>query len=226
MRDLLANASISFCFANREDCETVAVHMTKQLDLSAKPYHAGLTKKQRARIEERWLAGCFVLICTVSNEFDIPIANARCVFHNFAPKSIEVYYREAGKHSFNLIGPIWKVRVLKLRLGLFVYCFSGCAGRDGEQAVCCLFYTWPDIKILLKEIDEDENSTPETKKVNKEHLFDVAYYCSNNVECRRVQVMRHFGEVASACAKSSVMPSDFLRNLLHRFCDSCARCVS
>lgn len=71
-------------------------------------------------------------------------------------------------------------------------------------------------------MDEDANHTT---KFSKELLHDMVYYCLNDVECRRVQILRYFGEIVPACAKESVNFLDFWTNQ-NRFCDNCAHCVS
>lgn len=84
-------------------------------------------------------------------------------------------------------------------------------------SVCYLYYSYKDIAVLRSMIKKDENGTPETLKIHLQNLNDVVYYCTNNVECRRVQVLRYFGENFSAnnCSinKSAI-------------CDNCSQAVS
>lgn len=62
-------------------------------------------------------------------------------------------------------------------------------------------------------IKKSENGTPETMRIHMQNLDDVIYYCNNYLECRRVQVLRYFGEVFDAknCSINK-----------HAVCDNCS----
>ena len=66
-------------------------------------------------------------------------------------------------------------------------------------------------------IEKGENVTRETLRIHMQNLDNVIYYCNNNLECRRVQVLRYFGEVFDAknCSVNK-----------HAVCDNCAQGVS
>jgi len=175
---------IIYCFS-RKDCESVADYMNNK-GIRGKPYHAGLTDKVRKATQENWLNGSFFLICaTIAFGMGIDKADVRFVFHFSAPKSIEGYYQESGR-----------------------------AGRDRQFSACYLYYSYADIKKMAKMIEDESNSTPETRSVHKDNLNQVVYYSQNDVECRRVQVLRYFGEEFNAqeCCRDS-----------RTMCDNCAQ---
>ena len=62
------------------------------------------------------------------------------------------------------------------------------------MSYCCLYFSFKDIKVLSLLISDGENKTQEAIKTDKDNLNHVVYYCTNNIECRRVQVLRYFGE--------------------------------
>jgi superfamily II DNA helicase RecQ len=61
-----------------------------------------------------------------------------------------------------------------------------------------LDYAFRDFKKICWMIDSDnereEVLTPEAKKRQKDAAREVVKYCTNISECRRVQVLRHFGQ--------------------------------
>lgn len=70
-------------------------------------------------------------------------------------------------------------------------------------------YTYGDTKILNKIILEGEKASDEEKKFQLEGIKEVVRYCQNDVTCRRVQVLRYFGEV------------DFEPADCHKNCNNC-----
>lgn len=84
-------------------------------------------------------------------------------------------------------------------------------------STCYLYFSNKDINVMSRMASNTQNGTPETRRVHNRNLYDVAYYCSNNVECRRVQVLRYFGERfdADKCSLNG-----------NSVCDNCVQGVS
>ncbi|EWZ28124.1 bloom syndrome protein [Fusarium oxysporum Fo47] len=80
---------------------------------------------------------------------------------------------------------------------------TGRAGRDGEPSDCILFYGKQDIRILKKLIADGEGNN-EQKERQMTMLNRVTAFCDNKSDCRRVEILRYFGEDLSAeqCRKT------------------------
>jgi ATP-dependent DNA helicase RecQ len=88
-------------------------------------YHAGLGPEERARAQRQFLQDhCRLMVATVAFGLGIDKPNVRRVIHYNLPGSLENYYQEAGR-----------------------------AGRDGEPAICTLFYWQPDVRTQRFFID-------------------------------------------------------------------------
>ena len=106
------------------------------------------------------------MVCaTIAFGMGIDKPDVRFVIHQSLPKSIEGYYQEAGR-----------------------------AGRDGERAVCVMFYTYAD-KIRLRKLIDMSEGDRQSKETHYENLNQMVRYCENISDCRRMQQLQYFGEV-------------------------------
>jgi ATP-dependent DNA helicase RecQ len=113
-------SGIIYCLS-RKKVEEVA-EMLSMNGIKAKPYHAGLDAKTRAKTQDAFLMeDCDVIVATIAFGMGIDKPDVRFVIHYDVPKSLEGYYQETGR-----------------------------GGRDGLQGDCLLFYNPNDIEKLEK----------------------------------------------------------------------------
>ncbi|ORY77411.1 hypothetical protein BCR37DRAFT_371254 [Protomyces lactucae-debilis] len=130
-------------------------------------YHAGLDKADRAQVQRDWQAGKVrIIVATIAFGMGIDKSNVRWVIHWSLPKSLEGYYQETGR-----------------------------AGRDGEPAMCYLFWTFADKQRLTRMIDDPASpGTREQKAAQKQGIQRMVDYAENKADCRRAQVLGFFSE--------------------------------
>lgn len=155
---------IIYCLS-RNECEKLADQL-KNKKISAAAYHAGMEDDERRVVQDKWLQGKTNVICaTIAFGMGIDKANVRFVIHYTLPKSVEGYYQEAGR-----------------------------AGRDGILSVCILYYSARDIIRIQRLLKNEPNSNPKSLEMHMENLEHIKAYCTNEDECRRVQILKYFGE--------------------------------
>lgn len=168
------SCGIIYCTSKKE-CEMMSERFNDRFGLKTRFYHAGLSKNERNLVQDNWNDGYFkIIVATVAFGMGIDKKNVRFVIHYSLPKSLEGYYQETGR-----------------------------AGRDGLESVCILFYNYCDKKLLEFLIDKG-NTTYENKRRQKDEIRNVIQYCENFTDCRRQQVLMHFGEnFDPSCCKNT-----------------------
>lgn len=108
--------------------------ITKELqvrNISALPYHAGLSDAMRWANQEKFIKeDVQIIVATIAFGMGINKSNVRFIMHTDLPKNIETYYQQIGR-----------------------------AGRDGEPSHCKLIYNYGDIakiQYFFKDKDDKE----------------------------------------------------------------------
>jgi ATP-dependent DNA helicase RecQ len=137
-------SGIVYCMS-RKSTESVAANLSED-GVRAKPYHAGLTPKERSEHQELFLRDDVRVICaTIAFGMGINKPNVRFVVHYDLPKNIEGYYQETGR-----------------------------AGRDGLPSECVLLFSAGDVEKQTQFIDEKPNFNEQ--KIAREQLQQMVHY--------------------------------------------------
>ena len=119
------NGSAVVYVMSRKRAKTVAGILSNE-GIRADYYHAGLTAKQRALKQEKWIQNNFrVIVATNAFGMGIDKPDVRLVIHYELPTSIESYYQEAGR-----------------------------AGRDGKKSYAVVIYQPFDVTLLQKRFEQ------------------------------------------------------------------------
>lgn len=158
------SSGIIYC-TKRDDTESVARYLNEQ-NIKALSYHAQMNAGDREMVHRLFLANKVQVVCaTVAFGMGIDKPDVRWVIHYNMPKNIESYYQEIGR-----------------------------AGRDGKPATAILYYSYSDIFVLQKLI---ENSNTHAVSISK--MDYMKRYCEGHI-CRRKVLLGYFGtEVESNC---------------------------
>lgn len=167
---------IVYC-RTREATVEVASQLTRR-GLSARAYHAGLSKNVREEVQDDWMDGRVAIItATISFGMGVDKATVRFVAHWTVPQSVAAYYQESGR-----------------------------AGRDGLKAYCRIYYSKQErdsVAYLLKR-DVGRYTKSQDKKnqaVTSMKSFDrVVNYCES-VNCRHKCFTSYFGDDPPQCNK-------------------------
>lgn len=152
------DSGIVYCLS-RKGAEDMAGRLSS-MGYRVGVYHAGMTARERAAAQQLFSSGEVQAMCaTVAFGMGIDKSNIRWVVHNNMPGNIESYYQEIGR-----------------------------AGRDGLPSEAVLFYSFQD--VIMREKFLEESGIP---LVAKEKLEWMKKYAEADI-CRRRMLLSYFGE--------------------------------
>ena len=163
-------SGIVYC-GTRKGVEEVARMLVAE-GIDAVGYHAGMDDETRQLAQEDFVSDRVpVIVATNAFGMGIDKSNVSFVVHYNMPKDLESYYQEAGR-----------------------------AGRDGEDAVCCLLYQPADVRLnnfLIEHSMEASELDEQTQAVvldrARERLRQMTFYATTT-GCLRTKILRYFGE--------------------------------
>ena len=168
IRDREGEAGIVYCLS-RKAVDSTAEFLRKN-GVRALPYHAGMEPEDRAANQEAFQRDDVdVVVATVAFGMGIDKSNVRWVIHRDMPKDVESWYQEIGR-----------------------------AGRDGLESDCFLFYSWADVKMHERFLDDLEPKVREQKHRATIALFELV----DSATCRHQGILRWFDEESAPCGTS------------------------
>ena len=142
--------------------------------VAALPYHAGLSSGERQQHQQRFLREDG-LVMVATIAFGMGI----------------------DKPDVRFVAHLDLPRSLEA-----YYQETGRAGRDGEASDAWMTYGLNDV-VIHRQMIEESSAPSEQKRVERQKLDSMLAYCES-AHCRRVLLLRYFGEDAAPCGNCDV----------------------
>jgi len=144
-------SGIIYCLS-RKNTEDVTAKL-KANGFKAEAYHAGLSHKDRTKIQDHFINDKKQIICaTIAFGMGIDKSNIRWVIHYNMPKNLEGYYQEIGR-----------------------------SGRDGLPSDTILFHSYADVVMLQKFAETSGNSGVQLAKLERMKQYSEALTCRRKI---------------------------------------------
>jgi ATP-dependent DNA helicase RecQ len=169
VRRRTGQSGIVYCLSRKAVEQTADFLRSNGVD--ALPYHAGLPDEERERNQSAFQRDeTDVIVATVAFGMGIDKSNVRFVIHRDMPKDIESWYQEIGR-----------------------------AGRDGLVSDCFLFYSWADVKMHERFLDDVDD--PEVWRQKRQRTVDL-FQLLESRHCRHRSILHYFDEEMGPCDTS------------------------
>jgi ATP-dependent DNA helicase RecQ len=166
VRERAGQSGIVYCLSRRTVEQTA--ELLARNGIRARPYHAGMADAERAANQEAFQKDDIdVIVATIAFGMGIDKSNVRFIVHRDMPKDIESWYQEIGR-----------------------------AGRDGLASDCFLFYSWADVKMHERFLDDIEDPALRQAKLRATiSLYDLV----ERRACRHRAIVAWFDEAMDDC---------------------------
>ncbi len=166
VRERAGQSGIVYCLSRRT-VEQTAAYLASH-GIRALPYHAGMEDHERTAHQEAFQKDdAEVIVATIAFGMGIDKSNVRFVIHRDMPKDVESWYQEIGR-----------------------------AGRDGLPSDCFVFYSWADVKLHERFLDDIQDPA---LRADKARATTTLFELLERSACRHRGIVAHFDETIDAC---------------------------